>query len=143
MTQEERIELLRQVAAVALKEMGARFYDPQGVLLFEGTKDISDLVRLTLNGDDVFDAEAIIAMLDAMEEAGWWVELAGLAEMLEGWKTGRIDRGYSVTFVENHPTFTTDEGIVVPIPFIGKTRAEAVARAFVQMFEVKGYRSVS
>ena len=140
MTQEERIELLKQVAAVAPKEMGAKLISSEGVKF---SRDNGQTTAVLTVDDDMFDAEAIIAMLDAMEEAGWWVELAGLAEMLEGWKTGRIDRGYSVTFVENHPTFTTDEGIVVPIPFIGKTRAEAVARAFVQMFEVKGYRSVS
>lgn len=137
MTQEERIELLKRVAEVAPKEMGAvliQSENPNGQAVKFSKESGQATGLLTLNGDDVFDAEAIIAMLDAMEEAGWWVELAGLAEMLEGWKTGRIGRGYSVTFVENHPTFTTDEGIVVPIPFIGKTRAEAVARAFVEVF---------
>ena len=130
MTQEERIELLRQVAAVALKEMGARFYDPQGVLLFEGTKDISDLVRLTLNGDDVFDAEAIIAMLDAMEEAGHVVWLSQHI-YCEDPEDDRLDvDGYECSGYRLRGESDNFDGK-------GETRAEAVARAFVEVFEEK------
>jgi len=122
MTQEERIELLRKVAEVAPKEMRARMSNDGDSVFFA-----EDPAWLELCGIDSDDAQAIIAMLDAMEGLGFnvWVgrhvycdnpetkHLATDGYCCDGYIIGTGERFFAL---------------------IGKTRAEAVARAFVEVF---------
>ena len=130
MTQEERIELLRQVSAVAPEEMGAVLIqskkpNAQGVKFSNENGQATGI--LTLNGDDVFDAEAIIAMLDAMEEAGHVVWLSQHI-YCEDPEDDRLDvDGYECSGYRLRGESDNFDGK-------GETRAEAVARAFVEVF---------
>ena len=122
MTQEERIELLRQVSAVAPEEMGA--------VLIQSKKPNAQAVKfskengqatgiLTLNGDAVFDAEAIIAMLDAIRKTGYRVRIT---QVKDGWDV----------------ELTTDKegewwAQFLPIG-VFQDLSEGAARAFVEVF---------
>lgn len=110
MTQEERIELLKRVAEVAPKEMGAKLISSQGVKF---SRDNGQTTAVLTADDDMFDAEAIIAMLDAMEGVGYFPMLYGNGESYEC---------SNALYADNC------------IPTQNKTRAEAVARAFVDVF---------
>ena len=130
MTQEERIELLRQVSAVAPEEMGAVLIqskkpNAQGVKFSNENGQATGI--LTLNGDDVFDAEAIIAMLDAIQakEDKSWVRLGYYPDIAQS--------PYNVVVYYESP----DGLFIRESEGFGATRAEAVARAFVQVFEEK------
>ena len=66
MTNEERIELLKAVAECAPKEMGARFHGTYVDFVGPGMDDGDGPPQLGLE-DDLCDASACFAMLDAME----------------------------------------------------------------------------
>lgn len=125
MTQEERIELLRKVAEVAPKEMGAKLISSEGVKF---SRDNGQTTAVLTADDDMFDAEAIIAMLDAMEAR----DLEGLGPEVCVELTGSKGEYHCRRWVcpENDDSLAT-------VNTQGDTRAEAVARAFVEVFEVK------
>lgn len=131
MTEQERIELLRRVAACAPKEMRAEVVlntgDEPFFAHFEGiprgaSNREDEGVWLYLD-DDMDDAEAIIAMLDAMEGAGW-VSFQFTSEygdrILSGWKLHRD--------TEEYRSWRGD----------GMARSIPVARAFCAVFEAEG-----
>lgn len=141
MTEQERIELLKQVADCAPKYMGADFVGPDRLdnqrVEFHINRDgkyCNDSASLDLfdwgkypESIDYQDAPAIIAMLDAMEKAGLTPALSITAaddayryEVAYAQYGKRCDScgTYGYTHLEFH----------------GATRAEAVARAFVRVF---------
>lgn len=119
MTNDERIALLRKVAEVAPKEMEPGFEDctnpKKAFAWFDGVA-FDECVMLDLSGDDIEDAAAIIAMLNAMEK----VLESGVVLTSGG---GLLKGKYSVKF----------GGWDQALP-MSDTRAEAVARAFVRVF---------
>lgn len=132
MTETERIELLKEVARVAPKEMGAMYVDePENVARvvfvcvqyrFVDNDDYHRMPLLLLEGD-VLDAPAIIAMLDAMEKAGKATYIESAED--DGFVCGVGH--YEV--IKKVRTFCSESAE------IGATRAEAVARAFVEVFK--------
>ena len=124
MTQEERIELLKRVAEVAPKEMGAKLISSQGVKF---SRDNGQTTAVLTADDDMFDAEAIIAMLDAIEGAGHVVWLSQHI-YCEDPEDNRLDvDGYECNGYRLRGESDNFDGK-------GNTRAEAVARAFVEVF---------
>lgn len=114
MSTQERIELLKAVAECA--PMEARYIEEttQYVMFFL-CRNPMRCCSLFLDDDgDFSNGQAIIAMLDAMEKAGWWVELSNIVGV----------GGYDCT--------VTVVGRMVSLG--GATRAEAVSKAFVAVF---------
>lgn len=114
MTGAERIELLQNVARVAPKEMWCVMRGRE--VIFRGLPDWEPYLELS---DDMTDARGIITLLDAMEGAGWETSLASPSSE---WSDCR----FALTFTRVRDDYTDTE--------FGSTRAEAVARAFVQVF---------
>ncbi len=113
MNEQERIELLKAVAECAPKEMDARL--SQGILV-KYKVDIHG-ANCTLYLDPSFkDGDAMLAMLDAMEKAGWFPRL------------GNNSYAHYWCSVYDHTPVTPK------IQTKGTTRAEAVSRAFVAVF---------
>jgi hypothetical protein len=115
MNERERIELLKQVAECAPKEWasphGIDTWD-RGVLRFDVPNEpgsVSCYLRLM---NDIHDAEAIIAMLDAMEQNGDYVSV------------------YRVSGNQYYCSTSANDRVMTK----GATRAEAAAKAFVQVF---------
>lgn len=126
MTQEERIELLRKVAEVAPKEMKAEYaeagkYSEVECVLLMGCHESPLYLHLD---PEYKDGEAIIAMLDAMEGAGWAAYAGSEAD----------DNGVRIP---GYYCCCYDTNDCESLECKGETRAEAVARAFVEVFEVK------
>ena len=120
MTNDERIALLRRVAEVAPKEMGVELSEENGWVEIGWNQQARDAGHLTFDRDDQSNGTPIIAMLDAMEKAGWRCHLLGRYESFMG-------TAYLLDCCKR--------GDVLPIrETVGATRAEAVARAFVQVF---------
>lgn len=124
MTNEERIELLKEVARVAPKEWEADHCTISGEPCVQFEALNYEVLRFSDN--DIENAPAIIVMLDAMEEAGAAGELA--------------PRPCGVVGGEYYYSIWPYPGSKVRKPyydqeFDGKTRAEAVARAFVEVFK--------
>ena len=117
----DRIELLKEVATVAPEEMNARLRD--GAIAN---------YKVEMNGGTLYldekfkEGDAIIAMLDAMEKAGWIVQLdnhpSGVYRIM-AWR----ERDPGNTCAISVERVNTN----------GKTRAEAVAKAFVAVFKEK------
>lgn len=153
MTDADRIELLKEVARVAPKEMGAEF-EPEHTLVATYYNDetydgfytegpsITFRVRLKNNDssehrlyldesiDDNQDAAAVFAMLDAMEGARYATKLTSHCLVVVG--PNAVTDGFTFSATE-----ITDVK-VTPRRFecSATSRAEAVARAFVQVFGV-------
>ena len=112
MTNEERIELLKAVAECAPKEMKATFreegtYSETECVLFMGCEQSPLYLHLH---PEWTDGEESFAMLDAMEKAGYKWELAPY------WLSGRY------------------RCIAGGLYGYGHSKAEAIARAFIQVF---------
>lgn len=127
MTNEERVELLRRVAEVAPKEMGAYFVGPDEGLdscrvEAVGPRGFALDLHDWGSGMDYHDAAAIIAMLDAMEKAGYAI---GLVSFTPGARWYRVEWWRDLRDARDNPG---------RCEFDGDTRAEAVARAFVRVF---------
>jgi hypothetical protein len=136
MTNEERIELLKAVAECAPKEMGARFWYVGPIMRASastgdcmpnvvnfcgpGMDDGDGPPQLGLQ-DDLCDASACFAMLDAMEKAGF-----NTANSFDQVQTPPVHdcTAYKWPTPDDRQYHKS----------IGTTRAEAVARAFVQVF---------
>lgn len=112
MSPDERIELLKAVAACAPKEMGARFYEDRSM----GPRIVFRLPQgAAVNLEDLqWTAWGTFAMLDAMEKAGQRFALHP-----------NVDSSYTMLSLNM-------DGLP---SFFGETRAIAVARAFVKVFE--------
>jgi len=136
MTDAERIKLLKEVARVAPEEMGAVFcyvgaltrasastgdYAPNAVALASGQ-------TLWLK-NDIEDAPGCFALLDAMEGAGYEVTL----------KSSRSLTGSTIHYacwllsLHNGRPVVIGDGAYFGAS-LHPTRAEALARAFVQVF---------
>lgn len=129
MNEQEQIELLKEVARVAPKGMKAYPLNPANMLYplieFGGVpsgfsdRDGDDrVVELDMKEDDVYNAAAIIAMLDVMENAGVRPSLC------------RLDGPtYRVILFDAGPAGKQ------AFPCVDcATRTEAVTRAFVTVF---------
>ena len=127
MSNEERIELLKQVAEVAPKEMDARLYD--GVVFFHGAAHQTEsrpwvVPAIFVTFDDYYSSTAIIAMLDAINNAGHGCSVS----------TYRKDLNKPKEFSAKCAVFLPLEGDR-DFDGYGSTRAEAVAKSFVQVFD--------
>ena len=140
MTEQERIDLLKRVAACAPKELNARLYNEDAVRFESVMGDWQDVTLDAQGGDiDRYDAAGIIVMLDAMVEADW-VQAVVLVTPSEqfGGKYRVVVRSRETT---THLMGFSDRGYQASVPVrseigLGNTRAEAVARAFVEVFKV-------
>lgn len=125
MTQEERIELLKQVAEVAPEGCRGEYRDLpyEKVVLKIDRGDTERWIALELY-DEYEDAEAIIAMLDAIQakEDKSWVRLGYYPDIAQS--------PYNVVVYYESP----DGLFIRESEGFGATRAEAVARAFVEVF---------
>ena len=134
MNEQDRIELLKQVAECAPKEMNAEFsYRPNYLHRVNFRIGFDDHGMMEMDDDDIIDATGIICMLNAMDFLDTPFGPAVLVEVI-GSKHLSHDVEPSKAWVcrrmvcpENDSVFTTAEGY-------GTTRAEAVARAFVKVF---------
>jgi hypothetical protein len=137
-------ELLREVAQAAPREMGAEFSDETPLKFVE----FSDpACYLDFTDPDPSNGTAIVAMLEAMENAGWWVDLRiALDETgdLDGNPTyGKYTRrpGWYEAWVcyrQEKAAELHAKGLKYPRQEnYGKTRAEAVAKAFVSVFRAE------
>lgn len=137
MTNEERIELLKEVARVAPKELRATYTNCADLVQFDAGRYISDL-RLI---DDMLDAPASMVMLDAMEEAGHFPELAPYKSMDADDGMNKIGAGMRREAGFRYCCCLMDHNVPSPEPweplqiFNGNTRTEAVSRAFVEVFK--------
>lgn len=130
MEENERLELLQAVAGCAPKEMNAEFWCPEPFLTgvwvprteYADVRFRGDFYKeptyLALQ-DDVEDGSAIIAMLDAMEKAGWFPRIGNNAY-----------RRYWCSVYDHNPNTPR-------VQSQGGSRAEAVSRAFVAVFGEK------
>ena len=111
----ERIELLRKVAEVAPKEMGAQFREGYTSWHTHTPLSVVFMGNYTCLGlaNDIQDAAACFAMLEAMEEDSYCVLLGKEADASHRCWVGSKEVGCN---------------------YFGDTRAEAVARAFVRVF---------
>ena len=127
----DRIELLKEVARVAPKEMKARYFDLahdyQGVAFTSGDYEYV----FTLDGDDESCGSQIIVMLDAMEKVGYDPTLYRTAADDDD---QRYEVNYSYTSKTCPTCFNSD---FIHRQHYGATRAEVVARAFVAVFKEK------
>jgi len=130
----EKIELLKNVAEVAPKEMGARFFQYYDYVrrakepAVEFYDPDSDEIVCCFGYNDQRNGGGIIAMLDAMEKAGYMPSLTQTAAESD-------DERYEVeyaAFDDPCPTCSHRSWEYTRHP--GKTRAEAVAKAFVAVF---------
>ena len=124
-------ELLKRVAACAPESwIGPAGRDVKGDTIrwdietegFSGREQ----VYLRFGRPDIFNAQAIVAMLDAMEGAGFQVDL----------KTAWMDKEPKSWIAEAFLWLQTRKGPAqTSVLFTGATRAEVVALAFCSMFE--------
>lgn len=122
MSEQERIELLKEVARVAPKEWQANLRDHEHLTLWAvDTQPKGYACHLNFDEPDSINGTAIIAMLDAMEKAGFEIHIATVS-------TGEGIVGYNVSASK---FCILGSGVECT----GTTRAEAVARAFVQVFK--------
>lgn len=116
MNEIDRVALLKEVAGVVAYDIAPRWSSPSVVpLQLAISSHRHDLNWLCLDNDED-DANAIIAMLDAIQEIGR-VHLSS--------PTKDSPNTYQVRVQRNGSHFD----------YVGETRAEAVARAFVETFE--------
>ena len=148
---EERIALLKDIVRVApAAHLGVHFaegrYSEDGRMLAPefirfGDCDDSD-EDFDLWSSDRMQGEHIIVMLDAMEEAGHFPELAPYKSMNAADGMGKIGAGMRSDAGFRYCCCLMDHNAQSPEHweplqiFNGNTRAEAVARAFVEVFKV-------
>lgn len=128
MNETERIELLRAVAECAPKEMKATFrekgtYSETECVLFMGCEQSPLYLHLH---PEWTDGEESFAMLDAMEKAGCNVALTSSVYF-----DGVHHPGYGCYVKRPWESFSMRPSQCHQ----GETRAEAIARAFVQVFQ--------
>ena len=139
MTEQERVELLKRVVEVAPKEMGLIFngpndddgnptaeewawrYEvefPETPVYYDG--DLGRRSALLVLVDDLYDAQACFAMLDAMERAQDWMLSTHVEDGV---------RRYCVwkDWDDDYPAISG-----------AASRAEAIARAFISCFSEDG-----
>ena len=139
MTNEERIELLKEVARVAPKEWDADHCTISGEPCVQFEALNYEVLRFSDN--DIENAPAIMVMLDAMEEAGHFPELAPYKSMDADDGMNKIGAGMRRDAGFRYCCCLMDHNVPSPEPweplqiFNGNTRAEAVARAFVEVFK--------
>jgi hypothetical protein len=139
---------LKRVAEVAPKEMGLIFngpndddgnptaeewawrYEvefPETPVYYDG--DLGRRSALLVLEDDLYDAQACFAMLDAMEDAGFYTGVWTRFEYGGFGNSQLLRGGYSAEALKG-PDDKTIKGH-------GTTRAEAISRAFVAVFGAK------
>jgi hypothetical protein len=141
MTEEERIELLKWVAEVAPKEMGAEKWHES---VADGTcNSVSFSGRHYLSLEsDISDASACFAMLDAIENGvpDAWTKLLKV-DAFDPYCL-HVEAGVSDEEYNSIRQFSdADRPLRLDIMGIGATRAEAIARAFVAVFEAQKQES--
>jgi hypothetical protein len=131
MTEEERIELLKWVAEVAPKEMGAEKWHES---VADGTcNSVSFSGRHYLSLEsDISDASACFAMLDAIERADAETDSPHVNVVSLSGANGRYECDGDIAPGDGYIHFIDEKGA---------TRAEAVARAFVAVFEAQKQES--
>lgn len=137
MKDEERIELLKEVARVAPNI--ATYNEDSEWVEIGWNKQCADNGHLTFGRDDEANGTPILAMLCAMDAAGCHAMLRHGLQLVE---TGEYDEDGPCTEWQLMPPgaqrfmCSSDEGSKQSFSCRGSTRAEAVARAFVAVFSL-------
>jgi hypothetical protein len=120
-------ELLEQIVKSAPKDLGAVIPDtPLMFIEFTGVSEGDDRCYLDFADSDVLNGSAIVAMLDAMEKAGYECDLTVNISI------GITERYKACVATEEQSWRGCYRALT------GATRAEAVAKAFVAVFAQEG-----